>query len=883
MSDTPMMKQYLEIKAAYPDSLLLYRMGDFYELFHEDAVTAARVLGLTLTRRNHGGKDPTPLAGFPHHAVERYLPKLIAAGYKVAVCEQTEDPALAKGVVKREVTEIVTRGTALSENYLDAKTNNFLAAVYPGENRYGFSALDLSTGQFFVAEGSLEEVSGEVDRLNAQELLYPEAVEIPPALSRRPGRERLPLTALSKGYFHLDQGVALLQRHFQVQSLEAFDCAHWPLGLRAAAAALAYVRESKKSELTHLVKLTPTRFERAMTLDAATVRNLELVRPLHGDDEDGTLFHRLDRTVTAMGGRLFKHWLTHPLRDRAEIETRLDAVEEGLRRPEAGRALRQHLQGVGDIERIVARAGAGRVNARDLLGLALSLVEAGKAAEVLARLQAPLYAESRRALAALGTRGAEWAVLFTEHPPLTVREGGMIRPGAFPELDALHEGIRAGREWLNGLQAREREATGIPSLKVGFNKVFGYYLEVTKAQEDKVPPHYLRKQSLVGGERYITPEMKEWESRILGAESEINALEYKLFCGLREAVARDAPVLLAAAAALSVVDVLQSLALNAAELRFCRPEIAAEAVLRIVRGRHPVVEALAEEGAFIANDVELDAAQRQILLVTGPNMAGKSTYLRQTGLIVLLAQIGSFVPADAARIGLVDRIFTRVGASDRLAKGQSTFMVEMIETAAILRHATPHSLVLLDEIGRGTSTYDGLSLAWAIAEALHENPALGARTLFATHYHELTLLAEKLARVRNVQVTVRETGGEVVFLHRVIEGACDSSYGIQVARMAGVPEPVIGRAREILDALEAGGSPLRPYAGEGRSGSRETLQQIDLFKPSGHGAAAAENPRHRAVFEALMALDVNSLTPVDALLQLVHLQRDAGADAAASS
>jgi len=880
-----MMKQYLEIKARYPDTMLLYRMGDFYETFHEDAVNAARILGITLTARNHGGKDPTPLAGFPHHALERYMPKLIASGLKVAVCEQTEDPAQAKGIVMRDVTEIVTRGTALSENYLEAKSNNYLASVWPEGDVYGLSYLDLSTGHFAVAEGGLDEITGEIYRLNTQELLYPEAFELPEELAEFKTRERIPLTTLPKGYFHLDEGIAALQRQFKVASLEAFDCLHLPRALRAAAAALAYVKDSKKSELSHLVGLTTERFEGHMTLDAATVRNLELIKPIHGEDETGTLFHRIDRTVTSMGARLLKHWLTHPLLDKAAIESRLDAVEELIARPEILRALRSHLQGISDIERIVAKCGAGRVHARDLLGLGNSLAEAGRAGDLVSSLQAALFTECRAPLEGLTARGEALADHFTERPPLTVREGGMIRAGAFPELDALNAGIRDGREWLNGLQQREKDETGIPSLKVGYNKVFGYYIEVTKTHEDKVPAHYLRKQSLVGAERYITPEMKEWESRILNAESGINALEYKLFCGIRDEVTRSAPALLAAAKALATLDALQCLAAAAVDLRFVRPEITEDTSLRILAGRHPVVEALTSDGGFIANDVEMDARDRQILLITGPNMAGKSTYLRQTGLIVLLAQTGSFVPADFARVGLVDRIFTRVGASDRLAKGQSTFMVEMIETAGILRHATPRSLVLLDEIGRGTSTYDGLSLAWAITEALHENPAIAGRTLFATHYHELTRLGSKLARLRNAQVTVRESGHEVIFLRKVIDGACDSSYGIQVAKMAGVPDPVIGRAWEILGELEKTGTVglgltghlgrlPADSAGTPAKTARRVTPQVDLFTPAAAPEKIlVENPVHRDIFDAVMGIDVNGMTPMEALVKLAEIQR----------
>ncbi|MDB5105007.1 MAG: mutS [Fibrobacteres bacterium] len=948
MSATPMMKQYLEIKSRYPDSILLYRMGDFYELFDDDAVTASKVLGLTLTARNHGGTDKTPLAGFPHHAIERYMPKLIASGLKIAVCEQVEDPAEAKGIVKREVTEVVTRGTAMSENYLDAKTNNYLVALYPAslvrgpdagvssagaslalsgiggaadslgavaagqasgdQQRFGLSYLDLSTGRFVVMEGTLEQVANEIYRLGAQEVLLPETAEIPLALAQLRDQDKVLLTLLPKGFYNLQEGIAALSRQFKVHSLEAFDCAHMTLGLRAAAAALAYVKDNKKSELHHLVRLTPSRFEQHMTLDAATVRNLELIRPMHGDDEHGTLFHLLDRTVTAMGGRSFKFWLTHPLLEPDKIRARQDAIQELLDRPEVLEDLRRHLQAINDMERIVARCGSARAHGRDLQGLGNSMIEAGETGRCLETLQSDLFAKSRGKLAAMRGRGEDLLARLTERPPLTVREGGMIAPGIYPELDELVNGIRDGREWLNGLQAREREATGINTLKVGYNKVFGYYIEVTKAQEDKVPANYLRKQSLVGAERYITPEMKDWESRILGAEGEINSCEYRIFCGLREAVNEAAGEILEAARILGAVDVLCCLAKAARDLRFSRPVISEGTALRIVNGRHPVVESITEDGAYIANDVDLDALGRQILLITGPNMAGKSTYLRQVGLITLLAQIGSFVPAEEAHIGLVDRIFTRVGATDRLAKGQSTFMVEMIETANILNHASPRSLILLDEIGRGTSTYDGLSLAWAITEALHQNARIAARTLFATHYHELTQLAGGLERLRNVQVTVKEADGQVIFLRKVVEGGCDSSYGIHVAKMAGVPDAVVNRAWQILAELESHGmasaprlqgmaetvrepappisaaaaAPVpRPGNGqaerEPRAASRPGLQ-VDLFQAA---MGDPENPRHRKAYEELMRLDLNALSPMQVMMK-IHELKDRLADSPAS-
>ncbi len=874
---TPMMRQYLDIKSKYPDTLLLYRMGDFYELFLDDAIKAAKLLGLTLTQRNHGGKDPTPLAGFPHHAIERYMPRLIASGLKVAVCEQTEDPALAKGIVKREVTEIVTRGTALSENYLDAKSNNYLAAVHPGEVKWGLAYLDLSTGFFGVAEGGLDQIAGELYRLNAQEVLWPETLALPEPLERLAAEEGVPVTLLAKSLFQLDSGLDSLRRHFGVHSLEAFGCEGLESSLRAAAAALHYAKDSKKNELSHLKRLTPQSFANHMALDATTVRNLELIKPIHGEDVSGTLFHLLDRTVTAMGGRTLKHWLTHPLLNIDAIHARQDALAELLTRREVLQALRHHLQGVNDIERIVARAGASRAHGRDLVGLGHSLQEAARVAETCTALQSSLLREWAAKLADLAPLGDHLIAKLSDRPPMTLREGGLIREGAYTELDTLNANIRDGREWLNNLQQREREATGITTLKVGYNKVFGYYLEVTKAQEDKVPTHYLRKQSLVGAERYITPEMKEWESRILNAEGEINALEYKLFCGLRDEVNIKAAELLAAAQALGCIDTVACLALIAHERDYSRPEVVEDSLLDIEAGRHPVVESLCEEGTYIANDARLDVRDRQLLLITGPNMAGKSTYLRQVGLIVLLAQIGSFVPAARARVGLADRIFTRVGASDRLAKGQSTFMVEMIETANILQNATPRSLVLLDEIGRGTSTYDGLSLAWAIVEALHEQEGLRARTLFATHYHELTRLAGKLSRLRNVQVLVREEGHEVIFLRKVIEGACDSSYGIQVARMAGVPQGVIGRAWEILGELESGGTANLGLAGGapvGRKtrGRMPSEMQLDIFGGAAQMPTPKEDPKMRGAYDAVMALDITNTAPLQALMLVAEWQ-----------
>ncbi len=872
---TPMMRQYWDIKQQHPNTILLYRMGDFFELFDEDAVVASRLLGITLTSRNHGGTDKTPLAGFPHHAIERYLPKLISAGHRVAVCEQVEDPASAKGVVKREVVEIVTRGTALNETYLDAKANNYLGALISSAEDSGLAYLDLSTGKFVLSEGTFDQCLQEVYRLGIQELLVPENQELSKSLLELRDQERMLISRIPKGYFNLIDANLALTQQFHIQSLEAFGCGSYTIGVQAAGAALVYAKEQKKGELRHLVRLEAQRYDSQMILDAATVRNLELIKPLNAEDERGTLFHLLDKTCTAMGGRNLKHWLTHPLLDLEKINERLDAVTELLAKPELVESLRRELREINDIERLVGRIGSNRANARDLQGLGHSLRKAFNVGQALSDTESSAFSGAKASLLACGELAEFLLNHIAEHPPLTVREGGMLNQEAYPELSQILSDTREGREWLNGLQQRERERTGISTLKVGYNKVFGYYIEVSKAQQDKVPSDYMRKQSLVNGERYITPEMKEWEGKILNAEGQINALEYRLFCQLREEIGDKIGILLEYALRIAEVDTFVSLSVVALNHRYVRPVLHSGFSTDIREGRHPVVEALAEEGSFIANDTQLDTKNRQILLVTGPNMSGKSTFLRQIGLICLLGQCGSYVPAKEAQLGLVDRIFTRVGASDRLAKGQSTFMVEMIETANILHNASPRSLVLLDEIGRGTSTYDGLSLAWAIVEALHNQSEIAGRTLFATHYHELTELAERLERVENIQVTVKEAEGQVIFLRKIIEGACDSSYGIQVARMAGIPESVIQRAWSILSDLDKHRWPSDAKP-ESRTGTRvaESLKnyastQQDLFSIP----VTLSDPKHKAAYEALLSLDVNALPPLEISLRIAALQK----------
>jgi DNA mismatch repair protein MutS len=870
MVNTPLMEQYGKVKEQYKDCILLYRMGDFYELFNEDAVTASRVLGLTLTSRNQSNKDNTPLAGFPYHAIERYMPKLVNAGYKVAICEQTEDPALAKGIVKRDVIEVVTRGTTINENCLDAKSNNYLTALFPDREIFGLACLDLSTGLFIAMEGSERETIDELYRLNVQEVLFPQNLELPSSLAELKFQDQILITELDLSYFNLKESVRNLTEQFRVPTLDVFGCGHMQCGLCAAGATLSYVKEYKKTELEHLIKLVPRQFKQQMNLDVATIRNLELVRPLHAEDETGTLFHLLDKTVTAMGGRNLKYWITHPLIDIDKIRLRQEAVEELLENPGVLHNIRKHLREINDIERIVAKIGSRRANARDLLGLGRSLVQAAGVGRQLKEMVSPLFSKSREKLFPLLETGQQLVEQFVERPPFTVREGNMLNPSRHPELNEILEEARNGKEWLNNLESRIKEDTGIPTLKVGYNKVFGYYIEVTRQHADKVPEDFIRKQTLVNGERFITPEMKEWESQILNAESRAHTVEYELFCKIRDDAGKKAGILLEAGQVLASVDILCSLAKVSRERGYCKPEIFDNDQIRIIQGRHPVVESIAEEGEYIANDVLLNSRERQILLLTGPNMAGKSTYLRQTALITLMAQMGSFVSAREAHIGIVDRIFTRVGASDRLSRGQSTFMVEMIETANILYNTSPKSLILLDEIGRGTSTFDGLSLAWAIVEALHETPEIAARTLFATHYHELTELPKKLKRVVNIQVAVKEVDKKVIFLRKILEGCCDSSYGIQVAGMAGIPDSIIERAWEVLETLEKGKIIPNP----GKSGRPVRLRkadiiQGDLFTPAGESA----NPNHKKLHDEIMHLNVNNMTPMEVLNKIYELQQ----------
>ncbi|CAM3286948.1 DNA mismatch repair protein MutS [Rhodothermus bifroesti] len=879
---TPLMRQYYKIKARYPNAILLFRMGDFYETFEEDAQIVSRVLGITLTKRANGQAADVPLAGFPYHALDNYLPKLVRAGYRVAICEQLEDPKLARKVVKRDVVEVVTPGVSLHEHLLDPKRSNYLAAVVWGTERHerdqvGFAFLDASTGEFSVTEVPVQRLEELLQTISPAEVL----------VDKRQ-RERLQgvkgvafvLTPLEDWVFSFEYAYEVLLRHFKTHSLKGFGVDDLRLGLRAAGAALHYLNETQQGRLPHVRRLTRYASEEFMVLDPQTKRNLELVASLQDGRQEGSLVQILDETLTPMGGRLLRRWLLRPLKNVRQIEKRLDAVEALVRDRRLRERLREELRQVGDLERLAARVCTGRATPRDLMHLRLTLEQIPPIKQALADVACDTLRRLAEQLTLCAQVTERIRQALVDDPPATLSEGGVIRDGFCPELDELREIARSGKDFVARLQQKEIERTGIPSLKVGFNKVFGYYIEVTNTHRHKIPAHYIRKQTLVNAERYITPELKEYEEKILSAEEKIVSLEGELFNRLRLEVAEATAELQLNASLLAMLDVFCSLAEVADRYGYRRPELHEGTELLIEEGRHPVVERTLPPGEpFIPNDIYLDTTSQQILIITGPNMAGKSVVLRQTGLIVLLAQIGSFVPARRARIGIVDRIFTRVGASDNLAAGESTFLVEMNETANILNNATPRSLILLDEVGRGTSTFDGLSIAWALVEYLHETPSVAARTLFATHYHELNELAERLPRVKNYRVQVEEHEGKVIFLHKLVPGGADHSYGIEVARMAGLPEPVVLRAREILQHLEAQHLMVEAPVGDEQSvravpvprrtriPAEPGIWQLSLF------ATTPPDPVTEALKERLRRIDPNRLTPIEALLLVDELKR----------
>lgn len=855
--DTPMMRQYLELKNQVPDCILFFRMGDFYEMFMEDALVASKVLAITLTSRDRDQPDPMPMCGVPHHALDAYLAKMVEAGFKVAICDQVEDPRLAKGLVKREITRVVSPGMFIDPQHLPAKDHRFLAALYLGREELGLAYLDLASGEFRAA--SLPpgpSLAHELARLEPAELVlaesqagHPLLAELGPQVGALP-RSHFPGRPPSPG-----QARQLLEGRLPME-LEDGDSP----ALLAAAMAWQVVVATQRRTPEHLQDLQLYQVQTHLVLDATARRNLELYRSIAGGARKGSLLQAIDQTRTPMGGRLLGEWLGFPLLDLAEIEARHQAVEELAGQPLALESARALLDSLPDIPRLVGRASLGQATPRDLAALRDALLTLPGLEALLAPLASPLLTQWRGLMAGQEALAQHLAQTLADEVPLNLAEGGVIRQGVSPELDQARTLAASGKDWIAALQASLRAESGIASLKVGFNKVFGYYIEVTRSNLDKVPAHFIRKQTLATAERYITPELKEQEEAVLGAEEKALDLERRLFEELRHRVALESQPLMAAARAVAGVDVACGLAQLALSRAYVRPRMQEDGDLVIVGGRHPVVEQMLPPGQFVPNDCRL-GGQEQVLIITGPNMAGKSTILRQVALIALLAQAGSFVPAESASLPILDRIFTRVGAMDDLAGGRSTFMVEMTETSQILAQATPRSLVVLDEVGRGTSTYDGLSLAWAVAEHLHDLDGQGVRTLFATHYHELTELAASHPRIKNFNVAVKEFQGGIVFLRRLAPGGVSRSYGLQVARLAGLPTSVLTRAREILEGLEQGGLGRLESSPQARPGQGPA--QMELF-------AAPTHP----VLERLKDLDPQRLTPLEALNLLDELKRE---------
>ncbi|MFN7921742.1 MAG: DNA mismatch repair protein MutS [Bryobacteraceae bacterium] len=851
---TPLMRQYHSVKQQVPGALLMFRLGDFYELFYEDAVTAARELEITLTSRNKEKGEPIPMAGVPHHASENYIARLVQKGYRVAICEQTEDPKFAKKLVKRELTRIVTPGTATDANLLRSHENNFLAAVARANGRAGVAWVDVSTGEFRATEVPLDDVAPALETLNVREVLNAEGAPEAPGLNTR----------LEPWVFAADYGDRILKDHFKLLSLDGCGLANRTLAIGAAGAVLHYLRDTQRAALDHLDR--PTWFERSgyLLLDSTTIRNLELVEPLFaGESREVTLLSVLDRTLTGMGGRLLRARLTRPSMDTAEVGARLDAVAELAQGTILRGNLRKSLAEVMDLERLLAKVTIGSATPRELLALARSLAKIPEIKAHLAAVQAARMIESRESLDEIAdVRDALLGALAPE-PPVNIADGGVIRDGYNAQLDELRDIQRNSREYIAGIESRERQRTSISSLKIRFNNVFGYYIEISKANMHLAPADYERKQTLANAERFTTPELKELESKILEAEEKILTLEKELFTALRLQAAAEATRIRQTAAAVADLDVTAALAEVAVASRFTRPRFSETGEMRVLAGRHPVIERLAEREVtrFIPNDIYLDPASKYLAIITGPNMGGKSTYLRQAALMVILAQMGSFVPAQEALLPVVDRVFTRIGAADNLARGRSTFMVEMTETAAILNTATPRSFVVLDEIGRGTATYDGLALAWAVVEYVHER--IKAKTLFATHYHELTELADQLEGVTNLHVSVKEAGDQIIFLRKVEPGAADKSYGIEVARLAALPAEVIERARQVLALHEKSEHEVTEELTPKQTRRKSSPMQIQLFEPVGYQLA-----------DRIRGLNIDELRPMDALKLLAELQEE---------
>ncbi len=857
---TPMMQQYLKTKEEYKDCILFYRLGDFYEMFFEDALTVSKELELTLTGKSCGLEERAPMCGVPYHAVEGYLNRLVSKGYKVAICEQVEDPKLAKGLVKRDVTRIVTPGTNL--NTVDESRNNYLMCIVYLSDRYGVSTADITTGDYLVTEVDSErKLLDEINKFSPSEIICNEAFSMSGIdMNDLKFRQGISIYPLESWYFDDELCKRTLLEHFKISSLEGLGLSGLSCGTIAAGALLKYLYETQKNSLSHMTSLQPYTIGKYMIIDSSTRRNLELVETLREKAKRGSLLWVLDKTRTAMGARTLRSMVEQPLIARGEIEKRLEAVAEMKETVITREELREYLNPIYDLERLIGRISYQTANPRDLIAFKTSLEMLPHIKLLMGEFHSPLLVELCQELDILEDLQSMVDKAIQEDPPVSIRDGDIIKDGFHADVDKYRHAKTEGKSWLAKLESQERENTGIKNLKIKYNKVFGYYLEVTNSYKDQVPDTYMRKQTLANAERYITPELKELEDTILGAEDKLVSLEYDLFCELREAIAAQVLRIQRTAKAVAMIDVFASLAFVAERNNYVRPQMNEKGVLDIKGGRHPVVEKMIENSMFIPNDTHLDNHDRRISIITGPNMAGKSTYMRQTALIVLMAQIGSFVPAESAKIGIVDRIFTRVGASDDLASGQSTFMVEMTEVANILRNATSSSLLILDEIGRGTSTFDGLSIAWAVIEYISNPRILGAKTLFATHYHELTELEGSLSGVNNYCIAVKEKGDDIVFLRKIIKGGADKSYGIQVAKLAGVPEQVIERAKELAEELGAADISLKPKVVPAELGME--MEQISLF----------DTVKDDDIITEIRDMDLGNMTPIDALNTIYRLQ-----------
>ena len=870
MALSPMMQEYVKTKEEYKDCILLYRLGDFYEMFFEDALTASKELEITLTGKDCGLEERAPMCGVPFHSVETYINRLIEKGYKVAICEQVEDPKKAKGLVKREVVRIVTPGTTLDATSLDETKNNYLMSIVYIEDHFGCAIADITTGDCFLTElDKAQKLLDEINKFTPAEIICNESF-LMSGVDTEDLKNRLGICIFSQEPWYFDDELCrkTLKEHFQVNSLEGLGIEEFESGVLAAGALFLYLQETQKTALSHMAGIRPYSAEKYMLIDSSSRRNLELVETLREKQKRGSLLWVLDKTKTAMGARTLRSYVEQPLIDQEEIENRLSAIEELNEHPMLRDEIREYLQPVYDLERLISRISYKSANPRDMIAFASSLEMLPHIKQVMKEFSSPVLKQLEEEMDSLLDISGLIKKAIVDEPPLAQKDGGIIREGYNEDVDKFRRSRTDGKKWLSELEARERERTGIRTMKIKYNRVFGYSLEITNAFKDQVPDNYIRKQTLTNAERYITQELKELEDLILGAEDKLYALEYELFCEVRDKVGAEVVRIQKTAKAVAAIDVLASLSLVAQRNNYVRPKINNTGVIDIKNGRHPVVEQMIENDMFIANDTYLDSQKKRISIITGPNMAGKSTYMRQTALIVLMAQIGSFVPAEKANIGIVDRIFTRVGASDDLASGQSTFMVEMTEVANILRNATSKSLLILDEIGRGTSTFDGLSIAWAVVEHISNTKLCGAKTLFATHYHELTELEGKISGVNNYCIAVKEKGDDIVFLRKIVKGGADKSYGIQVAKLAGVPDTVIQRAKELVEELsDADITAAVKDLTAPKKKQKIQYDQVDMAQMS-----LFDTVQDNDIIDEIKGLEIGNLTPMEALNILYNLQ-----------